>query len=160
MEHPLACGLAMAAAGIAGNWIIVRGLPHWPEWMLVPGAILGILSMLLMMIGLGVVVVQALEPVIGLMDLNWDAEPLSAMGIPFALQRKCEQLGYWTAEDLARGVEHGSFPWTKVAYDERMQIERAAHLWKAGVTVRRNDRRRRSKRPAVSWLSRSRSDDG
>lgn len=132
-ENPTACGIALTGGGIGGTWAIVSTMPGWPEWAVIPGAILGVLCMLAMMIGLGIVVVRVLEPVLGLMDLDWNAEPVSAMGIPFALQRKCEQLGYWTAEDLARSVERGTFPWTEIAFDERMQIERAAHLWAAGA---------------------------
>lgn len=134
----------LTGLGVAGTWLVVTGLPNWPDWSLFPGAILGVLCMLAMMLGLGIVVVSALEPVIGLMDLNWDAEPIAVMGLPYALQRNCERLGYWTAEDLSRAVERGSFPWTKIAYDERMQIERAAQLWKARSQARAAQRERKA----------------
>ncbi|HUG15723.1 MAG TPA: hypothetical protein VMM78_11985 [Thermomicrobiales bacterium] len=141
MTHPSACAVALAGGGIGGIWAIVRSMPRWPDWALIPGSMLGILCILAMMFGLGILVVRVLEPVIGLMELDWNAEPVSSLGMPIALQRTCERLGYWTADDLARSVARGSFPWTEVAYAERMQIERAAHLWNAGAMARRPARR-------------------
>jgi hypothetical protein len=141
MAHPTTCGIVLAGGGIGGTWAVVGGMPGWPDWAVMPGAILGILCMLAMMIGLGIVVVRLLEPVLGMMELDWNAEPLSALGIPFALQRKCERLGYWSAEDLTRSVERGTFPWTEIAFDERLQIERSAQLWKTGRERAAQDRR-------------------
>jgi hypothetical protein len=84
-----------------------------------------------------------LEPVLGLIDLDWDAEPLAQLGIPVVLQRKCESLGFWTAEDLVRAVDRGKFPWTGLEYDERMQLQRAVDRWNASVAAERRGKRRR-----------------
>jgi hypothetical protein len=135
MNYPSLAGAVLALGGASGTFIVAQEMATWPEWSLFPAAIAAILCMLAMVVGLGILVVRALEPVIGLMDLNWDAEPTSAMGIPLTLQRKLEQMGYWTSEDLARAIDRGSFPWRELAYDERMQIERAVHRWKVAVAA-------------------------
>jgi hypothetical protein len=135
LNYPALAGVVLASTGIFGTWLVADRLATWPDWTLFPAAIGAILCLLAMVIGLGIIVVRALEPVIGLMDLNWDAEPTSAMGIPLSLQRKCEALGFWTAEELAQAIDRGAFPWRELAYDERMQIERAVHRWKVAVAA-------------------------
>lgn len=90
------------------------------------------------MLGLGIVTVRALEPLIGLLDPNWDAEPVSALGLPAPLQRKCEQLGYWAVEDMAKAIERGRFPWVALEYDERMQIERSVQRWTVAVAAEKD----------------------
>jgi hypothetical protein len=82
---------------------------------------------------------------------RWNAEPTSATGIPLALQRKCEQLGFWTAEDLARAIDRGSFPWRDLAYDERMQIERAVHRWKVAVAAEQSAQRAGRRGPRFAF---------
>jgi hypothetical protein len=149
LAHPAIAGGMLAIGGAVGNWFVVSHLAGWPDWSLFPGAIAAIVCMLAMVIGLGILVVRGLEPVIGVMDLDWDAAPTSAMGIPYALQRKCEQLGYWTAEDLSRAIERGSFPWRDLAYDERMQIERAVHRWKVADAAEREARKHARRRGGV-----------
>jgi hypothetical protein len=129
LSHPALSAVAMATIGIFGNWYIASRVTSWPAWMLFPSMALAALCLIAMVIGLGILTVRLLEPVLSLMDLNWDAEPLAQLGIPLSLQRKCESLGYWTADDLVRAVEKGKFPWTLLEYDERMQVERAAARW-------------------------------
>lgn len=131
MARPALGGSLLAVLGILGNWLIVRNLSGWPDWMLFPSLILATLALVAMVLGLGIVVVRLLEPVIATMELDWDAEPVAALGVPPVLQRKCERLGYWTAEDVVRAVDRGTFPWTELEYDERMQIQRSAHRWSA-----------------------------
>lgn len=131
LEHPTLSGGLMALTGFFGNWVIASQMEHWPDWTLFPGVILACLCLISMVIGLGLVVVRALEPALANVDLDWDAEPLAALAIPPVLQRKCESLGFWAADDLVRAIERGKFPWTQLEYDERMQLERAAHRWSA-----------------------------
>ncbi|HEX5164783.1 MAG TPA: hypothetical protein VFV93_05250 [Thermomicrobiales bacterium] len=131
LTHPALSAIVMASLGILGNWAIVRNVANWPPWMLFPSMIVAVVCLLTMVIGLGILTVRLLEPALALMDLNWDAEPLAQLGIPLSLQRKCERLGYWTAEDLVRDIDTGKFPWTLIEYDERMQLERAAARWNA-----------------------------
>lgn len=141
----------LAAGGFVGNWWISNRLAEWPSWMLMPGAMLSIVCLVLMVIGLGLATIRALYPVLALMELDWDAEPLAALGIPLPLQRKCERLGFWAAEDITRAIERGSFPWTELEYDERMQLERAAQRWSraaaADKALRKARRQRIWKRP-------------
>lgn len=150
-DRPAVSGALMAVGGFSANWWIGTQMPGWPAWMILPGAIVAILCLFTMMIGLGLVVVRALEPVIARMDLDWDAEPLAALGIPLPLQRKCESLGFWSAEDLVNAVDHGTFPWTKLEYDERMQVERAAQRWSVAVRAEKAAKkaRRRGRKDAA-----------
>lgn len=143
VSHPALSGVLLAVLGIVGNWIIVRNLTAWPDWMLFPSLIIATLSLVAMTLGLGIVTVRLLEPVIATMELDWDAEPVAALGVPPVLQRKCERLGYWTAEDIVRAVDKGSFPWTELEYDERMQIQRSAHRWSAVLRQERESTPRR-----------------
>lgn len=146
-------GLLLAILGILGNWFIVRNLTSWPAWMLFPSLIIATLALVSMMLGLGIVTVRLLEPVIATMELDWDAEPVSALGVPPVLQRKCERLGYWTAEDIVRAVDKGTFPWTELEYDERMQIQRSAHRWSAAVRQERETTPRRRSLPVRRFRS-------
>ena len=141
MSHPAGFGVVMAVAGVLGNWAISSRMSEWPAWMLFPSMILAVLSLVTMVIGLGILTVRMLEPALALMDLNWDAEPLAQLGIPLPLQRKCESLGFWTAEELARAVDKGKFPWTNLEYDERMQVQRAVERWSAAVAAEKHAKR-------------------
>lgn len=130
-DHPAMSGAALAAAGIAGNWYVVSRMPHWPNWMLFPSMLLATLALLAMILGLVLVVVRWLEPVIARMDLDWDAEPVAALGLPIALQRRLEELGYWSSDDVCRAVERGTFPWTELELTERRLIEQAVAFHEA-----------------------------
>jgi hypothetical protein len=143
LAHPALAGLALVVLGILGNWMISTRMSDWPAWMLFPSMMLAVVSLIMMVIGLGLLTVRMLEPVLGLIDLDWDAEPLAQLGIPVVLQRKCESLGFWTAEDLVRAVDRGKFPWTGLEYDERMQLQRAVDRWNASVAAERRGKRRR-----------------
>lgn len=134
-DHPTLTGALLAAAGILTITLIVRNLADWPGWLLFPSMLLSVPALAAMMLGLGLVTVRLLEPALGVMDLNWDAEPLNALGLPLPLQRKCEQLGYWAAEDVVRAIEKGSFPWMALEYDERMQIQRSTQRWSVAVAA-------------------------
>ncbi len=124
-EHPAWSGAMLAAAGVVGNWFIVSRMAGWPDWMLFPSMLLATLSLLAMILGLVLVVVRWLEPVIARMDLNWDADPVGALGLTPALQRKLETLGFWSADDVCRAVRDGHFPWTELELTERRQVEQA-----------------------------------
>jgi hypothetical protein len=143
LAHPALAGLAFTVLGILGNWMISSRMSGWPAWMLFPSMLLAVVSLVMMVIGLGLVTVRLLEPVLGLIDLDWDAEPLAQLGIPLSLQRKCESLGFWTAEDLVRAVDRGRFPWTSLEYDERMQVQRGVDRWSAAVAAEKRTRRER-----------------
>lgn|GEM_PF-2160282 len=143
LARPVVTGLVLVVVGIFGNWMISTRLSDWPSWMLFPSMMLAVVALIMMIIGLGLLTVRMLEPVLGLMDLDWDAEPLAQLGIPLALQRKCESLGYWTAEDLVRAVDRGRFPWTSLEYDERMQVQRGVDRWSLSVANERRTRRGR-----------------
>jgi hypothetical protein len=143
----------MATLGFAGNWWVADQLQYWPSWSLFPGVALSVTCLVAMVIGLGLLVIRALEPVLATMELDWDAEPLAALAIPPALQRKCEALGYWAADELARAVEKGTFPWTSLAYDERMQLERAAHRWSAAIAAEKKAKKARGGRRAAGQQS-------
>jgi hypothetical protein len=82
------------------------------------------------------------------MKFDWDAEPLAALAITPMLQRKCEGLGFWAADDLVQSIEKGKFPWTSLAYDERMQLERAAHRWSAAAAAQAKAKKARGRRVA------------
>ncbi len=135
LSHPALFGVVLTVGGIFGNWMLSSQLSSWPAWMLFPSMMLAVLSLITMVLGLGILTVRLLEPALGLMDLDWDAEPLAQLGIPIQLQRKCESLGYWTAEDLVRAVDRGKFPWTSLEYDERMQVQRGVERWTAAVAA-------------------------
>lgn len=140
----------MAIGGFSGNWWVADQLQHWPSWSLFPGVAISVLCLISMVIGLGLVVIRALEPVLATMELDWDAEPLAALAIPPTLQRKCEGLGYWAADELVQAIEKGTFPWTSIEYDERMQLERAAHRWSVATLAQKRQRRRsRGRRRAL-----------
>jgi hypothetical protein len=149
-DRPLVGGGVLAAAGIAGNWLIVHNLQHWPSWTLFPSMLIAALFLATMVIGLGVVTICALEPVLGKMPLEWDAEPVAALGLPYPLQRKLERLGFWTADGLAESVARATFPWTEVDYAERMQIDSAASRWSQARATQRAGRHtaRRTSRSA------------
>jgi len=136
----------MAVIGFAGNWWVADQLQHWPSWSLFPGVAISVFCLVSMVIGLGLVSIRALEPVLATMELDWDAEPLAALAITPMLQRKIEGLGFWAADDLAQAIEKGKFPWTELAYDERMQLERAAHRWSAATKAQQKSRKARSRR--------------
>jgi hypothetical protein len=143
LERPALFGTVLAVGGIAGNWWVTHALDDWPDWMLFPSLLLATLALVAMVIGLGILTVRMLEPVLAMKDFQWDAEPLAVLGIPVPLQRKCERIGFWTAEDLVKAVERGKFPWTALEYDERMQIERAAQRWSVSPGVEKRGRGRR-----------------
>jgi hypothetical protein len=146
-QHPTLAGAILAGVGIAAIATIIHNMPTWPTWMLFPSVLLSVPALVAMMLGLGIVTVRALEPALALMDLDWDAEPLGVLGFPLPLQRKCEQLGFWSAEDLVKAVEKGKFPWVALEYDERMQIERAAQRWSASVAAEQREGKSRGTRP-------------
>lgn len=124
-DHPTSSGAALAVIGVAGNWLVVSRMAGWPNWMLFPSMLLATLSLLAMILGLVLVVVRLLEPVVARMELNWDADPVGALGLPPELQRKLETLGYWSADDVCRAVENGRFQWTALELTERRLVEQA-----------------------------------
>jgi hypothetical protein len=144
-ERPLLAGLALAATGAFGNWLITHYIQR------------AVLCLATMVIGLGLATVCALEPVVGRMAQDWDDDPVAVLGVPPALQRKCEQLGYWTATDVAQAVTRGTFPWTALEYDERQQIDRAGQRWQRALDAERAAKRR-ARRPF--WGARRVSHDG
>jgi hypothetical protein len=146
--HPTLAALVLAAGGIFGNWFIARQMSTWPGWMLFPGMLLSVCALVTMILGLGLLVVRLLEPLIALMGIDWGGESLAVLGIPLPLQRKCEQLGYWTADDLVQAIERGKFNWVALEFDERLQVERAADRWRAAgpSTAKRSRWKSRSTR--------------
>lgn len=130
-ERPAIGAVILAAVGIFGTWAIVANMADWPTWMIFPGIFASVLALSSTVIGMGVLSVLALQPILGSKALAWDADPLAVLGVPLALQRKCESLGFWTCESIVESIDKGRFPWTALEYDERMQIERALSLWKA-----------------------------
>lgn len=140
-DHPTWSGVVLAMFGIIGDWLIVSRMARWPDWALLPSMLLATLALLAMVIGLVLVMVRSLEPVISRMDLNWDAEPVGALGLPVALQRKLESLGYWSADDICRAVDSGSFRWTELDLPERRLVEQAVAFRdaKAGAAHGRRD---------------------
>lgn len=123
--------LGLASVGVAGSWVIVTSMGGWPTWLLFPGILASVIVLSSTVIGMGWLSVLALQPALGSKALGWHAEPLTVLGLPLALQRKCEALGFWTCESLVESIDRGRFPWTALEYDERMQVERALSLWKA-----------------------------
>lgn len=134
-RHPSAFGVVLVASGVAGVWYVSTRLPNWPEWTLFPSLIISVLALVGLIVGLGILVVSGLEPLLERMDWEWHGEPLAALGLPLALSRKVESIGYWTAEDVAKAVNSNSFPWTRLDYDERLQVERAAQRWTASAAA-------------------------
>lgn len=131
MQRPLFSALVLTAAGVAGCWLIVTGMSGWPAWTIFPVMIAAVLALVATVVGLGLLVVLALEPVVGSRDLRWHAEPLGALGLPPNVQEKCESLGFWTCEAMLASIEQRRFPWTALEYDERMQVERAVARWRS-----------------------------
>ena len=132
MERPLVLALLLAATGSATSYLLITTMHRWPAWTIFPSMLIAVLAMAATATGAGLLVVLMLQPIIELKDdLGWDEEPLASMGLPHSLQRKCEQLGYWTCESAVAAMEKGTFPWTELEYDERMQVERAMNYWKA-----------------------------
>lgn len=136
-RHPTLAGLVLSAAGIGGIVTIVRNMADWPGWMLFPSMLLSVPSLVAMMLGLGIVTVRVLEPALGRMDLDWDAEPLNVLGLPEPVQRKCEELGFWAVDDLVQSINAGKFPWIALEYDERMQVERTVQRWNVAAAAAR-----------------------
>lgn len=130
-ERPAIVAAVLAAVGVVGTWAIVVNMADWPTWMLFPSIFASVLALSATVIGMGLLSVLALQPILGSRALKWDADPLAVLGLPLALQRKCEGPGFWTCESMVESIEKGRFPWTALEYDERMQIERALSRWKA-----------------------------
>ena len=130
-QRPFVAAMLMAVTGIGGTCLIVTGMGDWPVWTIFPVMIGAVLSLAATVVGLSLVVVLALQPIIGSRDLNWDAEPQGVLGLPLNVQRKCESLGFWTCEAMVASIEQRRFPWTSLEYDERMQVERAISRWQA-----------------------------
>jgi hypothetical protein len=61
MNYPSIAGIVLTFGGIAGTFIVAHQMATWPDWSLFPAAITAILCMLAMVVGLGVLVVRALE---------------------------------------------------------------------------------------------------
>jgi hypothetical protein len=141
-ERPLLAGLALALCGGFGNWLLTHFIVDWPGWTLFPSFLAAVLCLGTMVIGLGMATVCALEPVVSKMAADWDDDPVAALGVPPALQRKCEQLGFWTASDVAAAVTRGTFPWTSLDYDERQQIDRAGQRWQLALDAERAAKRK------------------
>jgi hypothetical protein len=135
-ERPRLTALLLASAGIGGSFLIITKMGDWPVWTIFPVMIGAVLSLSATVVGFGLLVVLALEPIIGSRDLKWDAEPLGVLGLPLPVQRKCESLGFWTCEAMMASIEQRRFPWTSLEYDERMQVERAISRWHAVTTAR------------------------
>lgn len=130
-ERPLLMATLLTAAGAAGSWVIIMYMDSWPVWMLFPAMFASVLALGATVLGSGLLVILLLEPVLGSKSFHWDADPIAALGLPLALQRKCEHLGFWTCESVAASIDKGRFPWTELEYDERMQVERSVSYWKA-----------------------------
>jgi hypothetical protein len=130
-ERPLVLGLVLAVTGAGLCTLIVTTMARWPSWLLVPSLFVAVPALTATAIGLAMVAVLGLLPLLERAELDWDDEPLAHLGIPLALQRKCEQLGYWTCEALSEAIEKSIFPWRELEYDERMQVERAVAFWRS-----------------------------
>ena len=135
-ERPRVAALFLASAGIGGSFLIITRMGDWPVWTIFPVMVGAVLALSATVVGFGLLVVLALEPIIGSRDLKWDAEPLGVLGLPLPVQRKCESLGFWTCEAMAASIEQRRFPWTSLEYDERMQVERAISRWHAVNSAR------------------------
>lgn len=132
LERPAIAGVLLSAVGISTSLLIIRTMHRWPLWMLVPSMGFAVLAITATVVGIVVLVVLLLLPLIASKDdLGWDDEPLASMGIPLSLQRKVENLGYWTCEALSEAIGKGLFPWNDLNYDERQQIHRAIEFWRA-----------------------------
>ena len=120
-EQPLVAGVTLAAAGATGDWVLTHYIQSWPAWTLFPAFLAAVICLATMVLGLGMATVCALEPVVAKLATEWDDDPVAALGVPMTLQRKCEQLGFWTANETTHAVTRGTFPWTALDYDERQQ---------------------------------------
>jgi hypothetical protein len=130
-ERPLVLGVFLAVTGGAVCALIVTTMARWPTWLLLPSMFVAVPALVATVIGLSMVAVLGMTPLLERAELDWDDDPLAHLGIPLALQRKCEQLGYWTCEALSEAIEKSMFPWRELEYDERMQVERAVVFWRS-----------------------------
>jgi hypothetical protein len=130
-ERPAIGAAGLAGIGIAASWMIVANMARWPTWTLFPSILVSVLALSATVIGMGLLSVLLLQPVLGTKAGGWGADPVAVLGLPVALQRKCESLGFWTCESMLESIENGRFPWTSLEYDERMQVQRALGLWNA-----------------------------
>lgn len=138
MKRPGVLGAALMISGMGASALLIRSMPSWPRWMIFPSMGLAVLALAATVVGTALLAVLALQPVIvSREDLGWDEEPLASTGIPAALQRKCEALGYWTCESLAEAIDKGLFPWNELDYDERQQVHRAIQFWRATTLSKR-----------------------
>lgn len=129
-ERPLLLGLVLTVTGSALCTLIITTMARWPSWLIFPSMFVAVPALVATVIGLSMVAVLGLLPVLERAELGWDDAPLAVLGIPLALQRRCEQLGYWTCEALSEAIEKSIFPWRELEYDERMQVQRAVELWR------------------------------
>ena len=144
-ERPALMALVLAASGIASSWVIVAKMGSWPAWMIFPSIAGAIFALSATVVGMGLLVVLGLQPILGSRDLKWDADPLAVLGLPLAVQKKCESLGFWTCESIVASIEKRRFPWIALEYDERMQVERAVSRWHAVAHAREDtDSRKRA----------------
>lgn len=135
LNRPGLLALLLITWGAGFSLVLITTMPRWPGWLLFPGLGLGVTAMASLALGAGLLAALALQPMIeGKEDLGWDDEPLTSMGVPVSLQRKCERMGYWTCEALSEAIASGTFPWSGLEYDERQQISRAVHFWRATST--------------------------
>lgn len=130
-ERPLVLGLTLAVTGAGVCTLIITTMARWPSWLLFPSLFVAVPALVATVIGLSMVAVLGMTPLIERAELGWDDAPLAVLGIPHALQRKCEQLGYWTCEALSEAIEKSAFPWRELEYDERLQVERAVTFWRS-----------------------------
>ncbi|MBA2454024.1 MAG: hypothetical protein H0V47_12690 [Chloroflexia bacterium] len=130
-ERPAVVAALLAAVGVIGSWTIVVNMANWPTWTLFLSILASVFTLSATVIGMGLLSVLALQPILDSKAHKWDADPLAVLGLPLAVQRKCEGLGFWTCESMVESIDRGRFPWTSLEYDERMQVERSLSLWKA-----------------------------
>jgi hypothetical protein len=130
-DRPLLLGATLAVTGLGVCTLIITTMADWPRWLIFPSMFIAVPALVATVIGLSMLVVLGFLPLLERRDLGWDDEPLATLGIPLALQRKCEALGYWTCVALSEAIEKGIFPWTELEYDERMQVQRLIELWRA-----------------------------
>lgn len=130
-ERPALMASALSVTGVVLSWTIITRMDGWPAWMILPTMITAVFALAATVIGFGFLVVLGMQPVLGSRDFDWDADPIAALGLPLALQNKCESLGFWTCESIAASIDNRRFPWTALEYDERLQVERAIAHWQA-----------------------------
>ena len=130
-DRPLLLGATLTVTGLGVCTLIIRTRADWPRWLIFPSMFIAVPALVATVIGLSMLVVLGFLPLLERRDLGWDDEPLAVLGIPLALQRKCEALGYWTCVALSEAIDKRLFPWTELEYDERMQVQRAIDLWQA-----------------------------